>query len=271
MVHVITRVGLALALLIGTCLPAVAQGPKDDEEGPSKEVVEAAVERIENALADRKGEAAVRGNALRAETGVVHPDVIAAIAHGLGDKEPLLVDAAIECLGMMRHEDALEALLKWGKRARKELAKENERHVAWAKAVGRHASTESLPALAKDALSQERQVMIARIYAMANVHSIETIEALLDLTKVTDARRVNQTFDPVRIGLMRLTGVDKGSSPQAWQSWWREVKKGYELRPEPALLAKTQQARWDAFWGNERTYERGERRNRRGQDPEDDR
>lgn len=264
--HLLARLGSVL--LSGLLLASFAQA---QEEGPTPEQLEAAVARIEAALEDRKGEGAVRGNALRAETGLVHPRVIAAIAKGLNEREPLVIDAAIESLGQMRHADALEALTKWGKRARKALEKDRERMVGWIKAVGRHQDPETLDLLAKDAFDQdERDVLAARIYAIANVHAKESVEVLMDLLTSTDARKVNQNFGTLRPALMRLTAVDQGNDPLAWTKWWRGAKRTFEVPREPAVLPRQDQARWDRFWGNEVRYERTERRSRRGQDPEDD-
>ena len=261
-----SKLVLLVAPLLGMAAPVDAQ-----DERPTKEQVEAAVERIETALEDRKAEGAVRGNALRAETDLVHPAVIAAIAKGLGEREPLVVDAAIESLGQMRHRDALTALTKWGKRSRKTLEKETERMTAWIKAIGRHQDVESLELLAKDAFKQDaRDLLMARIYSIANVHAKESIEVLMDLLTSTDARRVNNNFRTVRPALMRLTGIDHGNDPLAWTKWWRGAKRSFELPKEPATLPRQDQTRWDRFWGNEVRYERTERRSRRGQDPEDD-
>lgn len=257
------------SLVAGSLL--LGPGAQAQDDGPSKEQLEAAVARIEAALEDGKLEGAVRGNALRAETGLVHPLVIAAIAKGLGEREPLVIDAAIECLGQMRHADALEALTKWGKRARKALEKDRERMVGWIKAVGRHQDPDTLDLLAKDAFDQDaRDVLAARIYAIANVHAKESVEVLMDLLTSTDARKVNQNFGALRPALMRLTAVDQGNDPMAWSKWWRSEKRTFEVPREPAVLPREDQARWDRFWGNEVRYERGQRRSRRGQDPEDD-
>ena len=124
------------ALLSLLLIVPLVQAPAD----PASDLrvqAETAVERIDKAFKNKTMEASQKGNALRAESGVLHELVIKRIAKELGDKEPLIRDAAVESLGIMIHTESLKALLKHGKRDRKQMVKQDESHVAWIKATGR--------------------------------------------------------------------------------------------------------------------------------------
>lgn len=246
------------------------QSPADD--GPNRqEQAEQAVERIDTAIKNKKLEASQKGNALRAETGLVHKLVIKRIAKELRHKESLIRDAAVESLGGMLHPDSLDALLTHGKRDRKNMAKDREYHVTWIKAVGRQQDKKSLGSLTDNLFSYPTAAVIqARIYAIANIRETESIETLIKMMTITDTRRVNNHMPTVQIALIRLTSIDLGRNVQSWTKWWRGAKKDFEIPKEPPVMKKKMQSRWDNFWGYRRTYERNQKRSKRGQDPEED-
>ncbi|HIG86890.1 MAG TPA: hypothetical protein EYQ25_07600 [Planctomycetes bacterium] len=258
------------ALLSVLLIAPLIQSPAA-EKSKLKEQAEAAVERIDAAFKDKTIEASQKGNALRAETGVLHELVIKRIAKSLKHKQPLIRDAAVESLGGMIHPKSLEALLSHGKRDRKMMVKQEEYHVAWIKAVGRQQDEEALEALTHQLFSYPTSAVIqARIFAIANIRSVESVGTLIQLMTVTDARRINNHMQNMQTALIRLTSIDRGKNVQSWTAWWRKSKKNYELPMKPPIMKKQMQARWDRFWGNPRTYERNAKRSKRGQDPEED-
>lgn len=258
------------ALLSLLLIAPLIQTPAD-EVSSQKQKAEQAVERIDKALKDKKLEASQKGNALRAETGLIHKLVIKRIAKSLKDKEPLIRDAAVESLGGMLHPDSIDALLTHGKRDKKKMVKDREYHVAWIKAVGRQGSVDALDALTDGLFSYPTAAVIqARIYAIANIRDTKSIETLIKVMTITDTRRVNNHMPTVQIALIRLTSIDLGRSVQSWTKWWREEKKSFEIPKEPPAMKKQMQSRWDRFWGYRRTYDRNQKRSKRGQDPEED-
>ena len=79
------------------------------------------------------------------------------------------------------------------------------------------------------------------------------------------------TFD-YKPELMRgdVTGEDQGESRQLWIRWWNENKKTFEVPEKAPRLPKKVQERWDYYWGIYHKKDRGEKREDRGDDPEDD-
>ena len=258
------------ALLSLLLIVPLVQAPAD----PASDLrvqAETAVERIDKAFKNKTMEASQKGNALRAESGVLHELVIKRIAKELGDKEPLIRDAAVESLGTMIHPDSLKALLKHGKRDRKQMVKQDEYHVAWIKAIGRQQDEEALDALTNKLFTYPTAAVIqARVFAIGNIRSVKSVDTLIQLMTVTDVRRVNNHMPNLQTALIRLTSVDRGANAKSWADWWRTSKKTFQIPKEPPVMKKQMQARWDRFWGYERTYDRNAKRSKRGQDPEDD-
>jgi hypothetical protein len=69
-----------------------------------------------------------------------------------------------------------------------------------------------------------------------------------------------------RMALMRLTGVDKGKSRDAWVAWWNDNKKKLELPKEAPRLPEAMQRRWDVYWGEPHERSRDTKREDRGGD-----
>jgi hypothetical protein len=75
-------------------------------------------------------------------------------------------------------------------------------------------------------------------------------------------------MEDARVALMTLTGVDQGLSPELWEAWWRNNKKGFQIPAKPPVLPKELRAIWDGYWGLPREYEREKRREDRGREPQ---
>ncbi len=82
------------------------------------------------------------------------------------------------------------------------------------------------------------------------------------------AEELAKVMSDVRLSLMRLTGVDRGVSPEEWQRWRRDAPRDFEVAEVAPRLPDMEQNMWNAFWGLERVGEGDRRRERRGQDPE---
>ena len=54
-----------------------------------------------------------------------------------------------------------------------------------------------------------------------------------------------------RLALAVLTGVDKGTSKDAWQAWWKENKRSFRVAEQRPPLSKKLKAQWEAYWGEE--------------------
>jgi hypothetical protein len=71
-------------------------------------------------------------------------------------------------------------------------------------------------------------------------------------------------MENLRVALMVLTGVDQGTSQDAWMAWWNDHKKTLEISPTPPALPRSIQNRWNEYWGLRGPVERRTRRTDRG-------
>jgi len=251
------------AVLTLVALAALA-APSVQETGPAKEEVQAAVERLKEAFS--KGEPADRIEALRLAADVPDERVVEAVAKGLRDRDAEVRKAAIESLRFLEHPAALQALHACYRRDRK-LSKDPALGPLLFRAIGQHASPGSIDVLADDAFSTtESAILQARILALANIRTPESVETLIDLMNRAGLSRLHDNMETFRLALVRLTGTDQGTSLGGWQRWWNEVKRDLEVDPEPGKLTRADQLKWDQFWGVEPTRERSGRRGRRGDD-----
>lgn len=256
---------LSFVLTAALALPAL----QDDDKGPPAGEVSAALERLDTAFS--KGAAVDQIQAIESAVPVVAPAVIEALVdNGLRNKERDVRRATIGALGLMVHEDALDELHRVLKRDKK-ITKDPEVFELLIKSIGRHASPSSVDLLSKNVFKvPENRVVRARILALGNIRTNESLEALVGLMRVTRREKVQNNMEHFRTSLMILTGVDKGKSQQLWMGWWNDNKKTFEVGEKAPRLPKKMQQAWDMYWGRGRTYERGKKRGERGQDPEKD-
>ena len=263
---------LTLLLAASLTLPLPAQ---DDahakQQGPSQKAIEATLASLEVAF-KKSGTTEARLSAIEGATRVVDAAVIDAVARrGLRSTDVEVRRAAIDAMGWMRHPRALKELHGYAKKKRKQLTKDWESHVALLKAIGRHGDPSSIPVLTEKIFASPHNAVIrARILALGNIRSTESVEELMSLLKVTSRQRVAPQMPTFRTSLMILTGVDQGLSQQLWMRWWNDNKKKLEVAQKPHQLPEEMQRGWDRYWGNPRRYERSKKRGERGQDPEKD-
>ena len=138
------------------------------------------------------------------------------------------------------------------------------------RATGQHAEPSSIAVLARDPFQlADSWCLRARIFGLARIRTPEALRALLGILAAVEGsgrRRIQSQMADMRIGLVLLTGLDHGRSPELWEEWWREHEKTFRIPSEPPRLTPEMQAVWDGFWGQERLQERGLRREDRGLD-----
>lgn len=254
---------LFLALTLGLA-PQLPQG--DTGRAPSAKEVAECVAAIEAAFeAETAEEVATRLQAVQ----LVPAEEVALVLskRGLGSDDPPVLHASIELLGHVDHARALEELTRYHARERKHL---NERellptYATLLQAIGRHGKESSIPTLCEDALAvTDRDVVRARVLGLANIRSTASVEALFDLVRRVDRRRIQPSMPDFRLAVACLTGADEGVSYDRWIAWWNDNKRSLSVPAEPPRLPKELQTRWDKFWGERRAYVRQTRRGERG-------
>lgn len=248
--------------------PLLAPLPIQDEDTKAaRKALEARAKEAASALEKglRAKEVNERQAALTDASRVVHPRVIKAMAKALGDKEPDVGTHTMILLGGMDHPDALDALRKHARRAKKALEKDPERRVVLLRSIGLHADPDQVGWLLEGLFEEkDRTVRRAKLYGAARTRSIEAVEAIFGALGKKDPRQLKGTSLEIRTALAWLTGTDQGESPQAWVRWWRENKKGFEVPEKEPKLKGTMLQSWGSFWDEDRPAERQRRRGDRG-------
>ena len=263
---------IALALVSVLALPAAPFGMDDDEPGPSKEKVRAAVERLEEAFDAEKPDETVSGiqNAMT----VAAPEVVAVLEkRGLAHEQLDVVRASIEALGLLDHEDALEVLTKFHKKERKELGERErqELNVPLLQAIARHGDEDSIPLLVEDMFrSPQKAIVQARILGLAQIRSRESVVELMSVMRKIDRKKIQGQMNNFRLAFIVLTGVDHGTSQDRWTAWWNDNKKTFTVAEAAPRMPEDLQNRWNRYWGLQRQYDRQKRRGDRGDDDDRD-
>lgn len=255
-----------LPLAIGIWL---ALAPQDaGEKGPSAEQVAQATGELDSALRSR--DLKQLKTALEAAQAVAHPEVVRRVARALDDERSEVKLAAVQALRWLDHAEALEALHR-AARDRK-LMKLPDLPGAVMRAIGQHADPRSISVLAHDPFQpQDGYCIRARILGLGHIRSRESVEALLGILAESGSevgtRRVKPWMEDMRLALVVLTGVDQGLSPELWERWWRENRKGFQVPAELPELPREMRETWADFWGLSRDYGRDRRREDRGNEP----
>ena len=88
----------------------------------------------------------------------------------------------------------------------------------------------------------------ARILGIARIRSRDSVEALIKAMRLGGNERnrgrksrvsePRQRFMPyARLALAVLTGVDKGTSKDAWQKWWKDNKRSFRISKQRPPLS----------------------------------
>lgn len=232
--------------------PALSQDePAKKPDGPSPEQIEAAVQRLK--LGFDSKEVSVRLEAAKEALNTSCEEVAKALGkYGLRDKEINVKQATIDTLGHMLVPAALEALLDHGRYAKRDLEDDPATHALLIKSIGRHDAEGAIPYLIKDLFSvKDRRVVQARILSLGRVRSIDSVEALISMSRKAGGRRGNSPHgEDLRLALCALTGVDNGAQSSKWNDWWIDNRKTLEISKDPAPLPRSLTKRWDRYWAD---------------------
>lgn len=225
--------------------------PQKDEvqKGPDPAAVEQAVNQLQEAF-DKKGGAEARKRAIADAQSVVAPEVIAMVAKGLADRDPSVKLAAIDALGWMYHDDSVRALESWYKKNKKKLLNEPELLAPTFKALGRLASPSSVAILSeKPNKAATYPVIQARVMALGNIRTKESVEAIISMTARVGTRDLEKWMGKLRLAMFHIVGEDHGPDPKMWGDWWRQVRKDLRIPEETPAFDEARQKAWDAYWG----------------------
>ena len=229
--------------------PALSQDePTEKPAGPSPEQIEAAVKQLK--LGFESKEVPVRLDAVKEALKTSCEEVAKALGkYGLRDKEVNVKQATIKSLGHMLVPAALEELLDHGRLAKRDLEDDPATHTLLIKSIGRHDSEEAIPYLIKDLFSvKDRRVVQARILSLGRVRSVDSVEALISMSRKAGGRRGNSPHgEDLRLALCVLTGVDNGAQSSKWSAWWNDNKKTLEISKDPAPLPRSLAKQWDRY------------------------
>ncbi|MBK7643156.1 MAG: HEAT repeat domain-containing protein [Planctomycetes bacterium] len=232
-----------LSLLL--CLFARAD---DVRPPPDPARVKTAVAELEKAA--KSDSAPERARVLLAQGNVPDPAVVKLVARALRDKEPDVQRAAIEALRFVAHPDALKELQS-AAREEKPLRKLPELHAALLRAIGQYGDPSSVRILGEDAWSDdEAPVIQARILGLGRIRTREAVDKLIDLMKSASAARLAASMPDFRLALVSESGVDRGNSPEGWQSWWNEHRSELKFDARPTELPTDLARKWKTYWGD---------------------
>jgi len=202
--------------------------------------------------------------AIHAAGKVEDQKVVREIARGLKYPSVAVKKAAIETLGAMKSEAALDALHRAYRGG--VYKKEPMLFAALLKAIGRHGDPDSIDVLVD---SPFRNLTLesgrARLLGLANIRDDKSVEALIELSRKAGGKQrgsgissswrgvFNEDF---HAAIVILTGEDYGRGRDDLEKWWREWRK----KDAPRVPAKKPKVdpeisnRFESYW-NETYYE----------------
>jgi len=265
-------VGVAASTAPDPLAPAVLVDEDEEEDDepapPTKEEVEAAVERLEEGLESDDFEARVA--ALVEARQVQHDDVAKEVAKAVKDDAKEVRLACVTSLGYLRVPYALKTLHKWS--SKKSMLEDNAFAKELFKAIGRHQDKKSLKYLEDGAVNAPRDVFEARVLAMGKIPHMDAVEEIISIMNKLraneggrgrkDEREENvKNMDVIQLALNHLTGADEGTDRRAWQKWWNNNKRDIEIDPEEMpIMTRNLENKWRAYWNEPKERERGQDR-----------
>ena len=234
-------------LLFTFALALPVQDPPKPPVDPKR--IDAAVTELTTAFG-KDGTTETRTAAIKNNVEVVDGKVIALIAKGVDDKDPLVESAAIDALGHMAHPDSLKALHALYIRDKAKLKDDEQMFPLLLRSIARQGSPSSVENLIDDPFAQRSHDAIrARILGLANIRTKSAVEGLISFLGLAGAQKVDGYMDDFRLAFCRLTGQDKGPDPAAWQKWWQDSKDKYEVPTAMPDLSPEQKRTWNRYWG----------------------
>jgi HEAT repeat protein len=222
----------------------------------SAEDVDLGVAAIRTAFASG-GTPLERIDAIMTGAGLGHPEIVAAIAKGLTDKDDAVRLAAIDALGWMSNPEALKQLHRLYHRD-EELREDEVLFARLLQAIGRHGSSSSVEVLKDDPFDHLTMASgKARILGLARIRDTKSVEGLIKGMQLgggdpRGGRSGSPRFmDDFRLALVVLTGQDLGTSKEAWISWWRDAGKDFRVAAARPALPAELEAAWVAYWNED--------------------
>ena len=246
--------------LIFACAPIFAV----ENPAPDAAKVKSAIAEIDKAFKD--GGTPERIKAIEQGGQILDAEVIGRIAKGLRDKEVDVGRSAIEALRFMAHPEATRVLIDAAKREPR-LKKNTDLYASLLRAIGQHGDAAGIEVLTDDLWATlEYPVLQARILGLGHIRTRASVEKLFDTLRSAGPTKVQPYMGLFRVALMVLTGVDQGTSSEAWMKWWSLNRAKLEIEARPVPLPKALQYTWDLYWGENRPLDRPQKRGDRGRD-----
>jgi hypothetical protein len=257
------RIGMAVLVAFALLLPGVARA----DDGPPADEVKAAKARLTEAWKGDDEVAMVE--AVESAAGLADPGVIDLVEKGLWTKRRAVVEATILSLGATDHPDALKALLRGAQVARtKDLSGNEDLYAVLLREIGRRGDPKTIDALTQKPFNNlTYSVGVARIMGLSRIRSRESIDALIELSRLAGGRGAKtgavsvdrEQFRPAfRTAMSVLTGRDEGLVPADWEKWWRTHGKGFEVAAERPKVPDDVRRTWETYWGEKYYKEGGE-------------
>jgi HEAT repeat protein len=224
-------------------------------ENPTPEEAAAALAGLKASLLEEDGDAAAAG--IEEFAPVDAPAVTSLLAAGVGWPRPAIRNACVRGLGWLGTPDALEALHRFHRTSTALFKKDEDLHVLVLKSIARHGSVSSIPELGDTAYREETFAAgAARILGLARIRHRDSVEAIFDALSTGGARTrlalhpaEPRFIEPARLALMILTCQDFGNDAAAWQRWWSENEKGFQVPRVAPDLPPELRRDWEEFWG----------------------
>jgi hypothetical protein len=231
--------------------PPAPEPPAPAPEPPSAESIAATLKSLAEALKTGSPEEQIA--AVEAAREVRAKEIVKALVETTEAEIPEVRRAALDSLGRMDFEPALEELKKLAKRARK-LLEDDVLCAELYKAISRYGRGENLAMFAKAAFKTDRpQTTRACILAFGKVRTHKSLEELIALMNRAPMAPGQGPQSALHLGEFRLalhvlTGLDQGNERSAWQAWWNDNKKIFEVAPEEPELERGLGNLWRAYW-----------------------
>lgn len=234
---------------------------EEEEQGPTKAEVEAMVERLEDAFKG-KTEVDERIEAVQAAAAVPHDDVAKALRDALGDKEAEVTLAALDVLGKMPVEEALDELLRFHKKDRR-LKKNDELLAESFKAIARHGDPDTAELFTDNLFGNTSDVVVeARILGLGMIRDAVAVEGLMDVLKATYGKKGGnqpKVMPHLVLAMTVLIGEhENGSDKDKWVAWWNDNKRDLEISAELPEIPAQMLRKWQLYWGLETDREKGD-------------
>jgi HEAT repeat protein len=127
------------------------------------------------------------------------------------------------------------------------------------RAIGRRGAPSSVSVLSDRPMAvRDFQVVLARIYGLANVRTKESVDALIALIQLASPVPGEGFIfvEDAAAGLHILTGHDRGIGKESWVQWWRAQRASFAVPAERPWLPPLPRLRYAAFWGEDYTTPR---------------